>query len=203
MRYLKKKVQLRQESSSNNEQNKDKLDALLVKTEPDTESIDTASLSRNSSTVKEYALPLRKSRQTVTSSDEDSKNIIKNYGKALCSFAASKMAVPYLKAIIIKKNFHTIQAEQFISFIREQKDVVNNIESLRGLLIVGQDDSEVLKMFKDLFKEISVVFLKFFAVNWIYNGRLKHKKAHMKYRFSMLRRVRNPEHFTYLKTSAR
>ena len=41
--------------------------------------------------VKEYPLPMRKPRQKPTCPKGHSKNIVKNYGKALCTFASSTL----------------------------------------------------------------------------------------------------------------
>jgi len=128
--------------------------------------------------------------------------IVRNYAKALCSFAYSEMALTYLKDIIAKNYNDCLEIESFQKFIREKKGKTASILSLRSLLMQDEDDTEKERVYKQVFTEISVVFIKFFAVNWIFSGKVKYRLEHLKYRHKMLRRIRNPEHFTYLKSSS-
>jgi len=128
--------------------------------------------------------------------------IVRNYAKALCSFAYSDMALTYLKDIISKKYNDSLEVESFRKYIREKKGKTASILSLRSLLMEDDDDTEKERIYKQIFTEISVVFIKFFAVNWIFSGKVKYRLEHLKYRHKMLRRIRNPEHFTYLKSSS-
>jgi len=174
-----------------------------VKLEDD-EMASTEVSSETSPSTLEFILPMRKPRQKPTSPDANSKNIVKNYGKALCSFASNKIAVPYMEDILKRKPLESMRIKEFMEFIKGKKESINSIESLRKLLVIDENqDDTLIKSYKELFKEVSIIFLKYFAVNWIYSGKLLHKNAHMQYRFKILRRVQNPEHFTYLKTSAK
>ena len=83
------------------------------------------------------------------------------------------LAIPYIENIIEKNNYHATGAILFARFIKGKKDQVNNIESLRRLLIVEVSDDDTISIYKNIFKEVSVVFLKYFSVNWIYSGRLR------------------------------
>ena len=201
MPFLKQKIQLKQRLISDDEE-ADGETRPRVNSEATTQSSlnEASNLDQVDSTaVHEFLLPMRKPRQKPTCPKGHSKNIVKNYGKALCAFASSHLAVPYLENMIEKNDYSTIEVVLFAEYIKEKKAQVNNIESLRRLLIVDNDDDDEMSVYKKLFKEISIIFLKYFSVNWIYSGRLKHKDAHLKFRFNMLRRVQNPEKFTYLK----
>ena len=127
--------------------------------------------------------------------------IVRNYAKALVSFASCTMAVPYLTAIIHKEENcgNKLDVKLFQRYIKTKKQKTVNISRLRALLLVQARDSDTTKMYKHLFSEISVVFIKYFAVNWIFSGRVKYREDHLKYRLKMLRRIRNPEYFTYLR----
>jgi len=129
-------------------------------------------------------------------SNSNTKNIVKNYGKAMCSFAASNLSLPYLQLIAKSEN---IKLDRFKEYFRCKKELVGSIESFRNLYIEDSTDSEEIKAFKRIFQKISVIFIKDFSVNWIFNGKLTQKQAHLKYRYKMLRRIQNPELFTYLK----
>jgi len=200
MSFLKKKIQLKHAKTLSTKVNKDS--DINVKIEPSIADT-TDSESASSPNVQEFLLPMRKPRQKPACPEGNSKNIVKNYGKALCSFASSNIAVIYVEGIVSKKGYKSVKTCNFMSYIKGKKESINSIESLRKLLIAEENDAEEIKAYKDIFKEVSVTFLKYFAVNWIYGGKLMHKNAHLKYRFKMLRRVQNPEFFTYLKTSAK
>jgi len=124
------------------------------------------------------------------------KNIIKNYGRALQNFAISNMVLPYLSPLIQKEQ---VLLKDFRKFFYSKKKQVRSIAGLRSLLLVSKEDDAQTAAFKRIFKEISIIFIKFFSVNWIFSGKLLNKIAHLKCRFKMLRRIKNPENFTYLK----
>lgn len=134
------------------------------------------------------------SQEATTNSN--TKNIVKNYGKAMCSFAASNLSLPYLEIIVKSEN---IKLDRFKEYFRCKKELVGSIESFRNLYIEDATDNEEIKAFKRIFQKISIIFIKNFSVNWIFNGKLTQKQAHLKYRYKMLRRIQNPEQFTYLK----
>jgi hypothetical protein len=65
--------------------------------------------------------------------------------------------------------------------------------------MMDDEDDEYTRSYKRVFQGISKVFIKFFSVNWIFDGKLKYKNEHIKFRNRMLRRIEKPEMFTYLK----
>ena len=125
--------------------------------------------------------------------------VVRNYAKALCTFACSEMAVSYVERIISQGFEGRVNIQDFQNFISQKKDKTLSITSLRGLLMIGKEDNDIERIYKQIFSEISVVFIKFFSVNWIFSGKVKYRLEHMKYRHKMLRRIRNPELFTFLK----
>jgi len=201
MRFLKKKVNLTP-------------DYLEEKCEPEFDTKVTTQLSPISTDYNETSsaadssspstqikiLSSRAPRQRPPCPQGNSKNLVKNYGKALCNFASSDIAVPYIKNII-ERNFYTdVKIPVFAKYIDGKRSQITNIESLRSLLIVNEEDDDLRRAYKRVFQEISIIFLKYFCVNWIFHSKIIQKNAHMKFRFKMLRRVQDPEHFTYLKT---
>ncbi len=124
------------------------------------------------------------------------KNIIKNYGRALQNFATSHMVVPYL---LPKIESEQVSLKDFRKFFYSKKKQVRSIAGLRSLLLITPGDDRQTAAFKKIFREISIIFIKFFSVNWIFSGKLLNKIAHLKCRYKMLRRIKNPETFTYLK----
>jgi len=126
---------------------------------------------------------------------KSTKNIVKNYGNAIASFATSKLAIPYLTEFL--KN-DALTPTQFQEYILNQKRSLCNIYNLRTILQENESDSAETRIKKRTFRKIAEVFIKYFSVNWIFNSRLKHREAHLKFRGKMLRRVQRPDLFTYM-----
>ena len=126
--------------------------------------------------------------------------IVRNYAQAICTFAYSALATPYLQRIIEKEYKGKVQAHYFQRSIKSQKKKVSTIRSLRDLLLLKPEDTEKEAIYKKLFGEISEIFIKYFSVNWIFSGKVKLTDEHLKFRHKMLRRIRDPEHFTYLRS---
>ena len=124
------------------------------------------------------------------------KNIVKNYGKAIATFACSELSAPYLKEIFQEID---VPQSEFVDYIKKIKSSIEGIDSFRMALVIKDTDSKIHANCKRVFQKISEVFIKQFSVNWIYSSRIVHKITYLKYRFKMLRRVQNPEMFTYLK----
>lgn len=146
--------------------------------------------------VKKSSISLTSESQSQAVMHDNTKNIVKNYGKAMCSFAASHLAVEYLQPLALQEK---IRVDRFKEYYRCKKELLGSIESFRNLYIEDDSDQEEVKAFKRVFKQISIIFINYFSVNWIFNGKLTQKQAHLKYRYKMLRRIKNPELFTYLK----
>lgn len=127
------------------------------------------------------------------------KNIVRNYGNAIAAFAISPLAIPYLEPLVVKEG---VSIQEFQAFVSKRKEYITNINNFRALLQEYEDDDEREKKFKRIFREVGKVFVKYFSVNWIFDGKMKYKHDHLKYRGKMLRRIKNPELFTYLKGKA-
>jgi len=145
---------------------------------------------------------LAKSPQRISKGDSKSafsnptKNIIINYGNAIATFAASKLALPYLEKYI---NSQTITQNGFTAFIIQAKARITGLEGFKSLLVTKDTDSEEIVLYKKIFQELCEIFIKYFSVNWIIHGRVSNKIVYLKYRFDIMRRIQNPEQFTYLK----
>ena len=64
------------------------------------------------------------------------------------------------------------------------------------MLIVQPGESIERANFKMGFQEMSIIFLKYFGVNWVFNGKISYKQIHLESIPKMLRRVKYPEYFT-------
>jgi len=124
-------------------------------------------------------------------------NVMKNYAGAMIHFARSRLAEPYIsRSPLIQE----MPRQTFWQILRSKRKSTTCIKSFRELLLVESSDSQETRNFKCLFQELCQVFLKYFSVNWIYHSRLNDKSKYLKYRMRLLRRVQNPEQFTYLET---
>lgn len=123
------------------------------------------------------------------------KNLVKNYSRAFTNFALSGIARPYLTKILVKERVHI---NEYHNFIHEHKDNLNCIKKLREILVIEKDCDSDLASMKRIFRYTCEVFLKYFIVNWLFSSKIGDKMVHLKNRYKMLRRVQNPEHFTYL-----
>jgi len=124
-------------------------------------------------------------------------NVMKNYARAMVNFSLSALADPYLERM---KEKYVLNSGEFKKTLRGYKAKVNCIKHLRQVLLVVDDDSEEMKTFKRVFQELCIVFVKYFSVNWIYHGKMFERNKYLQYRGKMLRRVQNPEYFTYLES---
>ncbi len=124
-------------------------------------------------------------------------NIMKNYCQAMISFALSPLADFYL---LRENESRELGLEHFRQMLSAQKTKINCIKSLREVLLVEKSDSKEIQAFKKLFQVACKIFIKYFSVNWIYNGKLTDRVRYLEYRGKILRRIQDPEHFTFLKS---
>jgi len=160
------------------------------------------SAEETSTTQSQYQEPVKtkKTRKPRAKSSENdykaTKNIVKNYAKAITNFVLSPISLPYLYPILKDKSN---SLDDFLDFVKVAKESIQGIDTFRYFLLVQENDSSEVRAFKDTFKAISIIFIKYFSVNWIAHSRLKNKLVYLKYRFRILRRITNPNSFTYLK----
>lgn len=127
-------------------------------------------------------------------------NVMRNYATAMVKFALSKFAEPFLSSSPLLR---VMSLQVFRDILVERRRKINCILRFRELLPSDKSqDSEEVRAFKGLFREACRAFLKYFWVNWIYNSKLEDKSKYLKYRGKLLRRIENPEQFTYLESFA-
>jgi hypothetical protein len=124
------------------------------------------------------------------------KNVVKNFGRAICTFAASSAAKPYILDLLAKEE--EIELRDFVEYVQKIKRRIDGLFHFRSLLLPAKNEGPKTTAYKRVFKEISTIFIKYFSVNWIFHSKVQYKQAHLKFRYKMLRRIQNPELFTYL-----
>jgi len=186
MRFLKNKIRLAEEAFQRRQE-------LLGSPSSTSTAASSIALSPASSDKKRRQ---RKPNTNNSASANPTKNVIINFGKAIASFASSSLAVPYIQSYVKEGQ---VDFKGFGEFIAPRKSSIGGIESFRTLLITQNGDNEEVQMFKQIFKMLSEVFIKYFSVNWIIHGKVTQKTVYLKYRHCMMRRIQNPEHFTNIK----
>ena len=124
------------------------------------------------------------------------KNIVKNYGQAICKFSTSSLALPYLQRLIQEEE---VELMGFVNFVNRIRDQIDGLHHFRAILLPNKKDDKETAAYRRLFKNAGLIFIKFFSPNWIFHSKIIHKKAHLGFRFKMFRRIQHPELFTYLK----
>ena len=197
MRFLKTKIALAAQAKAQREnaQRKLRCPAKLPTSKAATEL--KAKIGSSVETPNKQPRPIkRKSRAKPRKTVKGTKTVVKNYGKAIASFAISSIATFYLIPLVEQ---YSVNLQCFVDYITSLKDSIVGIDTFRASLLPKEDDKEEIVAYKRLFREIGVIFVKYFSVNWIFSGKMKNRKVHLMMRFKMLRRLMNPEYFTYLK----
>ncbi|CAD8075196.1 unnamed protein product [Paramecium sonneborni] len=118
----------------------------------------------------------------------DTKNITKNYSKAIISYIINNPD-------LLKQFFSNKQYDDFLLLLKNKKNQMTNIKQLRDLWIDGGKFSE----FNKVFRIISQYFLKNQSVAYVYNSRISNTIWHLKYRQNLLRALKEPENFRFIK----
>ncbi|CAD8065407.1 unnamed protein product [Paramecium primaurelia] len=118
----------------------------------------------------------------------DTKNITKNFSKAIISYIMNNPD-------LLKSFFSDKQYDDFLNLLKNKKNQMTNIKQLRDLWIDGGKFSE----FNKVFRIISQYFLKNQSVAYVYNSRISNTIWHLKYRQNLLRALKEPENFRFIK----
>lgn len=127
---------------------------------------------------------------------QDSKNVVKNYGKAMSGFALTDLARPYREELLAS---HHISFDNFKKFVINYKERIDSIGSFREMILPSAEDTDEVGKIKIVLRSLCEIFVRDFALNWIFSSKSNQRAILLKYRFKILRRVQNPSKFTYLK----
>ena len=123
------------------------------------------------------------------------RKIVKNYGKAIASFACSEKAQPILDKLL--KN-DTELKKKFISFVYENKEFIEGNRRLRHLLTISENDNNEVKRNKKILKIIAELFMKRYVQQWLWNSKLVNKELHAQLICEMRKRIKYPEQLEQL-----
>ncbi|CAD8163022.1 unnamed protein product [Paramecium octaurelia] len=136
----------------------------------------------------DHSFSIRKSKKI--NKVNDTKNITKNFSKAIISYITQNKDIGL--RLLDAREF-----EDFMSILKEKKNKMTNIQQLRELWV--DCDNEKLKQFNHTFRIFSQYFLRQQSVAYIYNSRIMNTGWHLKYRYNLLRALREPQNFKYIK----
>ncbi|CAD8177053.1 unnamed protein product [Paramecium octaurelia] len=122
---------------------------------------------------------------------KDSKNIPKNYCKAIITFAQKN------QQLCFQILGDELKVARFTDFLSNQKKKLLNIRVFSALL--QQCDDPFQEEFNRTFRIISQIFIKKYAINYIYNSKIVQHNWHIRYRQQIYKGIRNPKCFSHLK----
>jgi len=145
--------------------------------EPKKEDENTLKLSKLSKKIKKSKPP------------KLNRKIVKNFGKAIASFACSDKALKIIEKTI---RYQSSSREKFINFVYDHKECIEGNRRFKQLLTVDEDDTRDIKENKILFKKMANIFMKSYVHQWIWNSKLMNKDLHAQLVGEMKKRITNP-----------
>ncbi|CAD8093634.1 unnamed protein product [Paramecium sonneborni] len=143
---------------------------------------------RKKVSVQESSDSYRCQRKKKGPKVNDTKNITKNFSKAIISYILNN-------GELIQKFITLDQYDGFIILLKSKKNQMTNIKQLREIWVDNGKNPE----FNKVFRIISQYFLKNQAIPYVYNSRISNTAWHLKYRQNLLRALREPENFKFIK----
>ena len=120
----------------------------------------------------------------------DTKNIPKNYGKAMLNYIQKNTRE--IKKFISQ---HDVDLMELMIVVKEFKGKINTIHDLREMWGEQAKDDKVKKCIRIL----SYHFMRMKCLPYIFNSRIRNYHTHIKYRKKMMEGIRDPEKFTKIK----
>lgn len=113
----------------------------------------------------------------------ETKNISKNFGKAILSFAKSN--TNFVKKLFIK---YGVDKQTLITYIKKARKNLNSLQDLREMW--GADDEK--DNMKKCLRILSHYFMRKYCLRYIYNSRIRSVSAHTKYRHRLMEGMSKP-----------
>lgn len=122
-------------------------------------------------------------------SKNDTKNIPKNYGKAILSFI---LRSPKTRKLV---SMMKINLSDFLIQIKKMKTKINSIEGLKRMWGFESLESKSKKCIRIL----SYEFMRKQCLGYIFHSKVKNYGTHIKYKQKLIEGIQNPSSFTHLK----
>jgi len=117
-----------------------------------------------------------------------SRNITSIFFKAICNFMISGPSLPYLQPALLKEN---VQFDEFYDFVNQVKIERSRLIDFISALKPHMNDSDKILACKRTMKLMTIVFVKYFSLGWIFQEQEGFKMPFLKMRFKLLKRIRN------------
>lgn len=114
----------------------------------------------------------------------ETKNIPKNYGKAMITFILER-------SDWIKMRLGSHIHDELLGELRQRKSKINSIIHLKDLWTNSKYSRE--------FRILSNLFLRKYSFGYIFNSRVSNYGTHIKYKYKLQDAVRRPSHFQSIK----
>lgn len=119
----------------------------------------------------------------------DTKNIPKNYGKAILTFILKSPSTARVTAML------GLNLPEFLMEIRKMKNKINSIEGLRKMW--GSDSLN--NVFKKCTRILSYEFMRKQCLRYIFYSKVRNFGTHIKYRQKLIEGIENPLEFSHIK----
>ncbi|CAD8099649.1 unnamed protein product [Paramecium sonneborni] len=145
----------------------------------------------NQKPIPSIKLSVQKRKGFSIYDQKDSKNIPKNYCKAIITFAQKN------QQLCVKILGDQLKATRFIEHLTSHKNKLLNIKVFSALL--QQSENKTHEEFNRTFRIISKIFVKKFAINYIYNSKIIQDNWHTRYRNKIYKAIKCPKKFSHIK----
>ncbi len=119
-----------------------------------------------------------------------SKNLFKNFGRAICSFILSEISNSYRDSLL--QQFE-VEESEFNKYVLKKKSEIIGLNEFEDLFLARSQDNDKVLKFKKLLAALARVFIKYFSVNWIVHGKIQYKLSYLKFRNKILRKIQSLE----------
>lgn len=132
----------------------------------------------------------RNRKRPIKKLRNETKNIPKNFGKAIVSFIEKQEKL----TMSILQRFPNLDYAQFILEMRQRRRRINSIADLRALWLEAEN------RFAEPTRILSLIFLKKHSLPYIFHSRVTNYEGHIKYRYRLMEALKDPQNFTSIKS---
>jgi len=129
-------------------------------------------------------LPRRRLHMRFTSTP-GTNLIATNFFKAICKFALSNLALPYLYPLLLQEG---VNIEDFAIFLISRQVRIHSFAKFKLILMLINRNFGRLAACQRILKALSKVFLDYFSVGWIITAsEIRQKEKYLRFRSKILK----------------
>ena len=122
-------------------------------------------------------------------SKSDTKNIPKNYLKAINSFIKSS---PYTKTVIRENNVSESNLRMNMKRLELRGNSIQTLRKMWGSENMNNKGRKCIRI-------LSYIFMRKYSLSYIFNSKVKNYRTHLKYRKKLIEGIENPISFNHIK----